>query len=173
MTEASAPYPSGAVHLPLIVVSRMMTTAVYMTYPACLSVLLGVWHMSATQAGLVQGAFSLAFAVSLLVSSFACDRFGAIRVFRVATLAVAVASILVAIFARSFGSALIFLALLGLAQGGTYTSSIITVSANVTANKKGAAVGWVLAGMSAGYVLSIFLATALVSILDYRAAFAV
>lgn len=163
----------GTVNVLLIVLSRMATTAIYMTYPATLSVLLGVWQMSATQAGLVQGAFSLAFAISLLVSSFACDRFGAIAVFRHATLAVAVTAILVAGFARSFESGLVFLALLGLAQGGTYTSSIIAVSANVPAHRKGAAVGWVLAGMSAGYVLSIFLSQALVAVYDYRMAFAV
>ncbi|MEO9824695.1 MAG: MFS transporter [Paracoccaceae bacterium] len=163
----------GTVHLPLIVVSRATTTAIYMTYPACLSVLLIAWQMTATQAGMVQGAFSLAFAISLLVSSFACDRFGAIKVFHSATLAVVIASFLVAIFARSFESALVCLGLLGLAQGGTYTSSIIAVSANVAPTKKGAAVGWVLAGMSAGYVVSIFLASALVAVYDYGTAFAV
>lgn len=43
--------------------ARICTTAIFMTYPACLSVLLTEWQMSATRAGIVQGAFTAAFAV--------------------------------------------------------------------------------------------------------------
>jgi MFS family permease len=65
------------------------------------------------------------------------------------------------------------MALLGLAQGATYTPAIILVSTNAPPDRKASAVGWVLAGMSAGYVLSIVLANAMLATADYRLAFAV
>src|SRR5262245_62706838 len=65
------------------------------------------------------------------------------------------------------------MALLGLAQGATYTPAIMLVSTNAPPDRKASAVGWVLAGMSAGYVLSIVLANAMLATADYRLAFAV
>jgi MFS family permease len=65
------------------------------------------------------------------------------------------------------------MALLGLAQGATYTPAIMLVSTNAPPDRKASAVGWILAGMSAGYVLSIVLANAMLATADYRLAFAV
>jgi MFS family permease len=59
------------------------------------------------------------------------------------------------------------MALLGLAQGATYTPAIMLVSTNAPPDRKASAVGWVLAGMSAGYVLSIVLANAMLATADY------
>ena len=142
-----------------------------MTYPACLNVLLTEWEMTATEGGAIQGAFMAAFAVSLLLSSFLCDRVGAKRVFNWATLLSAITALLFAGFARSFETGLLFVSLMGIFQGGTYTPAIMLVSANTEESRRGAAVGWVLAGMSAGYVVSISLAAPLTALFDYRVAF--
>ncbi|WP_299626390.1 MFS transporter [Pelagibius sp.] len=167
----SGPQSTGQINLPLLVLARVCTTVIFMTYPACLSVLLVEWQMTATRGGIVQGVFTAAFAVSLLVASFLCDRIGARRIFALANLLSAAAALLFALFARSFESALVCVALMGLAQGGTYTPAIMLVSANTAAQKKASAIGWVLAGMSAGYVISIFLSTALLSLYGYETAF--
>ncbi|MCG8493768.1 MAG: MFS transporter [Sneathiellales bacterium] len=159
--------------LPFMILARICTTAVFMTYPACLNVLLAEWQMSATEGGLVQGAFTGAFAISLLLVSFLCDRYGARRVFNLATLASALAALAMAVFARSFETALITMMLVGVTQGGTYTPAIMLVSVNAPAHRKNAAVGWVLAGMSAGYILSIALSSSLVAKQGYEAAFLV
>lgn len=161
----------GSICLSLLVISRVCTSAVFMTYPACLSVLLTAWQMTATQAGIVQGAFTVGFALSLLAASFACDRFGATRVFNASTFASALFAIIFAVFARSFETAVVCLALVGFAQGGTYTPAIMVVAANTAPSTKASAVGWVLAGMSAGYVISISLSTTMIALVDYRAAF--
>jgi len=58
-----------------------------------------------------------------------------------------------------------------LSQGGTYTPAIMLVSANTPKTRTASAVGWVLAGMSLGYVISIFLSTAAMSLYGYQAAF--
>lgn len=132
-----------------------------------------VWQMTATRAGVVQGAFTASFAVSLLVVSILCDRFGARRVFAWAAFSSAASALCFAAFARSFESALVWMALLGLAQGATYTPAIMLAASNAPSDRKASAVGWVLAGMSAGYVLSIVLANATLAAADYRLAFAV
>jgi MFS family permease len=167
------PGPPSSVNMPMLVLARACTTAVFMTYPACLVWLMDAWQMTATRAGLVQGAFTASFAVSLLVVSFLCDRFGAKRVFAWAAISCAASALAFAAFARSFESALACMALLGLAQGATYTPAIMLASANAPPNRRASAVGWILAGMSAGYVMSILLANAMLAVADYRLSFAV
>ncbi len=163
----------GTVNLPFLVLARVCTTVIFMTYPACLSSLLTDWQMNATRAGIVQGVFTAAFACSLLVSSILCDRIGARRIFNSATISSALAALLFALFARSYETALVTMCLMGLSQGGTYTPAIMLVTANTPQRKRASAVGWVLAGMSAGYVISIFLSSALLAARGYEAAFLV
>ena len=169
--SSGQPRTASSVNLPLLVLARICTTAIFMTYPACLSVLLVEWDMSATQGGMVQGAFTAAFALSLLVASFLCDRVGAKSVFNVATLLAGVSAVLFALFATSFETALLFISLVGLSQGGTYTPAIMLVSANTPPARTASAVGWILAGMSAGYVVSISLSMALLEGHGYETAF--
>jgi MFS family permease len=173
MNPNGSPPPPSSVNMPVLVLARACTTAVFMTYPACLGWLMDAWHMTATRAGLVQGAFTASFAASLLVVSFLCDRFGAKSVFAWAALSCAGSALVFAAFARSFESALVCMALLGLAQGATYTPAIMLASANAPPHRRASAVGWILAGMSAGYVMSILLANAMLAVADYRLAFAV
>ena len=167
------PPPSsyGSINLPCLVLARICTTTIFMTYPACLSALLDEWQMTATRAGVVQGVFTACFALSLLVTSFLCDRVGAKRVFALAAAGSAVAALIFALFARSFETGVLAIALVGLSQGGTYTPAIMLVSANSDAKRKNAAIGWVLAGMSAGYVISIFLSSTLLALHGYEQAF--
>jgi MFS family permease len=163
----------SSVNMPVLVLARACTTAVFMTYAACLAWLMDAWQMTATQAGLVQGAFTASFAASLLVVSFLCDRFGAKRVFAWAAIACAACALVFAAVARSFESALVCMALLGLGQGATYTPAIMLAAANAPPTRRASAVGWILAGMSAGYVMSILIANAMLAVADYRLSFAV
>ena len=171
--EQSPPGSPSSLNMPMLVLARACTTAVFMTYPAILGWLMDAWQMTATRAGLVQGAFTASFAVSLLVVSFLCDRFGARRVFAWAAISCAVSALLFAAVARSFESAVVCMALLGAAQGATYTPAIMLASANAPPDRRASAVGWILAGMSAGYVMSILIANAMLAVADYRLSFAV
>src|SRR5262245_57990 len=166
--ERFRPEPPSSVNMPLLVLARACTTAVFMTYPACLGWLMDAWHMTATRAGVVQGAFTASFAISLLVVSFLCDRFGARSVFAWAAIACAASAVFFAVVARSFETALGGMALLGLAQGATYTPAIMLAAANAPPHGRASAVGWILAGMSAGYVMSILVANAMLAVADYR-----
>ena len=161
----------GQLSLTALTFSRFFTTAIFMTYPASLPALTKAWGMSGTEAGLVQTGFTAGFAVSLLVTSWASDRVGAKRVFAIFNWFAAIAALCFAIFARSFESALVFAALVGISQGGTYTPAIMLVSQCLPPRSRGSAVGWTLAGMSAGYVVSITVATGFTEMVGYEAAF--
>ncbi len=77
------------------------------------------------------------------------------------------------LFARSFEDALWLYGLVGFTQGGSVHARDHAGRAALAAGASGAGVGWVLAGMSAGYVGSISLAQGLIASFDYGAAFVV
>lgn len=159
--------------LATLALSRAFITLIFMTYAAALPTLTGAWAITATQAGFVQTAFSAGFAVSLFVTSWFSDHLGARRMFVWFCWLGAAAALAFALFARSFEQALWLYGLVGFTQGGSYTPAIMLVAQRLPPARRGAGVGWVLAGMSAGYVGSISLTQGLIATVDYRAAFVV
>lgn len=137
--------------------ARALMTAVFMTYAACLPVLREAWGMSATAAGSVSTGFQLGYAVSLVVFSSLADRVGARRVFLVSGAMSAVSGLGFALFARSYPSALLLYTLVALTQGGTYTTAIMLLADRYRPDRRGAAVGWLIASSSLGYALSLVL----------------
>jgi MFS family permease len=63
--------------------------------------------------------------------------------------------------------------LVGFTQRGSYTPAIMLVAQKLPPERRGAGIGWVLAGMSAGYVGSISLSHRLIATFDYQTAFVV
>jgi MFS family permease len=157
--------------LAALTLSRAFLTLIFMTYAASLPTLTREWAMSATQAGLVQTSFSAGFGVSLFLTSWLADHLGARRMFVWSCWSGAITALGFALFARSYEEALWWYGLVGFTQGGSYTPAIMLVAQQLPPARRGAGVGWVLAGMSAGYVGSISLAIGLIALLDYRAAF--
>jgi MFS family permease len=119
----------------------------------------------------VQASFSAGFAISLFITSWLADHIGARRMFVWFCWLGAVTALGFALFARSFEQALWLYGLVGFAQGGSYSPAIMLVAQQLPPAGRGAGVGWVLAGMSAGYVGSISLSLGLIALFDYRIAF--
>jgi MFS family permease len=139
----------------MLCVSRTFNMLIFMTYAATLPALRPAWGMSATAAGSVSTGFQLGYAVSLLVCSWLADRVGARRVFLVSGWLAAVTAVAFAAYARSFHSALVLYTLVALSQGGTYTTAIMLMADRYPRERRGAAVGWLLASSSLGYALSL------------------
>ncbi len=154
-----------------LTLSRAFLTLIFMTYAAALPTLTREWGMTGTQAGLVQTCLTAGFGVSLFVTSWLADHIGAKRMFVWSCWSGAFAALAFALFARSYQQALWLYGLVGLTQGGSYTPAIMLVAQQLPPARRGAGVGWVLAGMSAGYVGSISLAIGLIALFDYRIAF--
>src|SRR6266571_3364011 len=130
-------------------------TSVFMTYAATLSVLRDEWGMSATAAGSISTGFQLGYAVSLVFFSSLADRVGARRVFLGSAWLSAVFALAWALWARSYLSGLVLYTLVALSQGGTYTTAIMLFADRYPPERRGAAVGWLIASSSAGYALSL------------------
>lgn len=140
--------------------ARMFMTSVFMTYAATLPVLRTEWEMTATAAGSVSTGFQLGYAVSLVFFSALADRVGARRVFLGSAWLSVVSALLFAAFARSYLTGLLLYTLVALSQGGTYTTAIMLFADRYRPDRRGAAVGWLIASSSAGYALSLVLSGA-------------
>ena len=114
-----------------LVLSRSFMTLIFMTYAASLPTLTREWSMTATQAGLVQTAFSAGFAISLFTVSWFSDHIGPRRMFLWSCWLGAAAALAFAMFARSYEQALWLYGIVGLTQGGSYTPAIMLVAAAV------------------------------------------
>jgi MFS family permease len=156
-----------------LALSRAFICLVFMTYAASLPTLTHEWAMTGTQAGLVQTCFTAGFGVSLFITSWLADHLGARRLFVWFCWLGAGAALAFALFARSYQEALWLYGLVGFTQGGSYTPAIMLVAQQLPPARRGAGVGWVLAGMSGGYVGSISLALGLIATFDYQTAFVV
>lgn len=165
-----APAPTST-WLVLLCASRFATSLSFMVYAGALGPAMQAWGMSAGEAGSIQAAFNICYALSLVASSWFADSLGARRVFLWAGWATALTGIAFAFFARSAESGLLLFALMGLTQGGTYAPSIMLVAQGVPADRRGAAVGWLLGAGSLGYFASIALAAGLAERFGYEAAF--
>lgn len=151
--------------------SRSFNMLVFQTYAATLPVLWSAWMLTPVEAGSISTGFQLGYAVSLLGFSFLADRVGARRVFLWSGVLAAVASLAFAAFARSYLSGLVLYTIVGLSQGGTYTTAIMLIADRYPPARRGAAVGWLLASSSLGYALSLLAAGAALGRGGYPLAF--
>lgn len=145
----------------------------FMVYAACIPVLLEAWRMTATQAGSIASAFMAAYAVSLFVSSWLADHFGAKRVFLASAYCSVVTALLFGLFARSYFSGLFFYALAAVTQGGMYTPVIMLLSDRYKVNRRGTAMGHLIASTSIGYAFSLIVAGVCLALGSYRTAFVI
>lgn len=159
--------------LALIFTARVLLYANFMVYAACLPVLLETWQMSAAQAGTIASGFMAAYALSLFASSWLADHFGAKRVFLVSAFLSACSAMVFGFLAHSYFSGLVFYALAASTQGGLYTPAIILFSDRYVANRRGAAVGYLIASTSVGYAFSLGISGFCLHWDGYRTAFVV
>ena len=156
-----------------VCIARTCMTSVFMTYAAVLPVLRTQWEMSATAAGSISTGFQLGYAVALVAFSALADRVGARRVFLGSAWLSAVTAIAFGLWARSYATGLVLYALMALSQGGTYTTAIMLIADRYPPERRGAAVGWLIASSSAGYALSLLLSAPSLAWGGYERAFLV
>nr|WP_276207800.1 MFS transporter [Novosphingobium panipatense] len=153
----------------LLAFSRFGAGVANMTYAGSLPFLLGEWGMSGTEAGSIQASFNLCYALSLLLCSWASDRFGPERIFVAANCLSALALIGCSLIVRSHDSAIIMFGLLAAALGGSYTPSIMLIAKATPASHRGSAIGLLLAGSSVGYFFAIAVCAGLIPTFGYVA----
>lgn len=143
----------------LLCASRVGTSLGTMTFAGALPVIRSEWHIDAASAGSIQTIFSISNALALFAASWISDYLGARRVYLIFSWAGVFALMAFACFARSYSSALLLMALVGITQGGTYTPALLLAMKMNSLTKRGYAVGMILAAGSLGYLLSVFIAS--------------
>jgi MFS family permease len=144
----------------------------FVAYSAVLPLTQIAWGLSGKEAGMIQAAFHLGYLTSLFIVGFIADHFGAKRAYLVTGIAAWSSPILFVLFADGFWSAFWLHALTGLCQGGSYTPALALINDNVERERRGRAMGFLIAGSSAGYALCLIVAGAALKFTDWRGALA-
>jgi MFS family permease len=145
----------------------------FVAYSAVLPLTQQAWGMSGRDAGMVQAGFHLGYLTSLFIVGFIADHFGAKRAYLTTGVAACISPWAFVLFADGFWSAFWLHALTGLCQGGTYTPALALINDNVERSRRGRAMGYLIAGSSAGYAICLAVAGLALKFTDWRGALAV
>jgi MFS family permease len=145
----------------------------FVAYSAVLPLTQVAWGLSGKEAGMIQAGFHLGYLTSLFIVGFIADHYGAKRAYLVTGIAAWSSPILFVLFADGFWSAFWLHALTGLCQGGFYTPALALINDNVARERRGRAMGFLIAGSSAGYAICLLAAGAALKFTDWRGALAV
>ena len=172
MTGRAGLAPGSGAWLAGVCASRMFSATWFVAYSAILPLVRDAWGLSARDAGLIQASFHLGFLTSLFIVGFIADRYGAKRAWLATGVAAWVSPFVFVAFADGFSSALWLHALTGLCQGGTYTPVLALINDNVKSERRGRAMGFLIAASSAGYAVALGLAGLVLTFAGWRAALA-
>ncbi|HEY1289443.1 MAG TPA: MFS transporter [Burkholderiales bacterium] len=153
--------------------SRVLAATWFVAYSAVLPLTQSEWRLSAKEAGLIQSAFHLGYLTSLFIVGFIADHYGARRAYIATGVAACASPWAFVLFADGFWSAFWLHALTGLCQGGTYTPALALINDNVERTLRGRAMGFLIAGSSAGYAVCLGVAGLALQFTGWRGALAV
>jgi MFS family permease len=160
--------PGTGAWLAALCSSRVLSATWFVAYSAVLPLTQSAWGLSGKEAGMIQAAFHLGYLTSLFIVGFLADHYGAKRTYIFSGIAAWSSPILFVLFADGFWSALWLHALTGLCQGGSYTPALALINDNVTRERRGRAMGFLIAGSSAGYAVCLLVAGAALKFTDWR-----
>jgi len=154
-----------------ICAARTFMFSTFMVVAATIPLLLTDWGITATRAGGIVTAFTIAYAFSLFGFAFVADYVGAKRMVLVSAFAAATTSMLFGFFADGYALTVVLYALVGLSQGGVYTPMIMLFTDEVEVKDRGRAMGYLIASTSIGYTFSLSVAAIGIAFGGVRAAF--
>jgi MFS family permease len=165
--------PGSGAWLAALCTSRVLAATWFVAYSAVLPLTRADWELSAKEAGLIQSAFHLGYLTSLFIVGFVADHYGARRAYITTGVAACASPWAFVLFADGFWSAFWLHALTGLCQGGTYTPALALINDNVERASRGRAMGFLIAGSSAGYAICLGVAGLALQFTGWRGALAV
>lgn len=162
--------PGSGTWLAALCSSRVLAATWFVAYSAVLPLTQAQWGLTGREAGMIQAAFHLGYLTSLFIVGFIADHFGAKRAYIFTGIAACISPWFFVLFADGFWSAFWLHALTGLCQGGTYTPALALINDHVGRERRGRAMGYLIAGSSAGYALCLAVAGAALKFTDWRGA---
>jgi MFS family permease len=164
--------PGSGAWLAALCTSRVLAATWFVAYSAVLPLTQAEWNLSSKEAGLVQAAFHLGYLTSLFIVGFIADHFGAKRAYITTGIAACLSPWAFVLFAEGFWSGVWLHAFTGLCQGGTYTPALALINDHVERERRGRAMGFLIAGSSAGYAICLVVAGLALKFTDWRGALA-
>ncbi|OGA38912.1 MAG: hypothetical protein A3G28_00085 [Betaproteobacteria bacterium RIFCSPLOWO2_12_FULL_68_19] len=164
--------PGSGAWLAALCSSRVLAASWFVAYSAVLPLTQAAWGLSAREAGMVQAGFHLGYLASLFIVGFIADHFGAKRAYLTTGVAAWLAPFVFVAFADGFWSAFWLHALTGLCQGGSYTPALALINDHVARERRGRAMGYLIAASSAGYALCLGIAGVALQFTGWRGALA-
>ena len=155
----------------LLCLAEVLSMTAFSTYPALLPVIRDAWGLSNSAAGLVSGTYFGGYMAAVPLLASLTDRVDARRVYAVSALLSAAGALGFALFARSLPSALVWQAVAGAGLAGTYMPGLKALADHLEGPRQGRAVSFYTSTFGIGGSLSLWLAGALASSLDWRWAF--
>ena len=149
---------------PLLVVSvgiclaQIASLSGFGSFPALLPGFVGLWSLSSTEAGWINGIFFGAYMAAVPVLASLTDRVDARYVYVGAALVTALSSLGFALLAGGFWGALIFRALAGAGLAGTYMPGLKLLTDRLPENRRSRAVAFYTASFSIGAATSFLIA---------------
>jgi MFS family permease len=122
---------------------------------------------------MVQAAFHLGYLLSLFIVGFIADHYGAKRAYITTGVAACLSPWAFVFLAEGFWSALWLHALTGLCQGGSYTPALALINEHVPRERRGRAMGYLIAASSAGYAVCLLAAGLALKFTGWRGALAI
>jgi len=162
--------PGSGTWLAALCSSRVLAATWFVAYSAVLPLTQAQWGLSGREAGMIQAAFHLGYLTSLFIVGFLADHFGARRTYILAGIAACISPWFFVLFADGFWSAFWLHALTGLCQGGSYTPALALINDHVERERRGRAMGYLIAGSSAGYALCLGVSGIALKFTDWRGA---
>jgi MFS family permease len=162
--------PGSGTWLAALCSSRVLAATWFVAYSAVLPLTQAEWGLTGRQAGLIQAAFHLGYLTSLFIVGFLADHFGARRTYILAGIAACISPWFFVLFTDGFWSAFWLHAFTGLCQGGSYTPALALINDHVERERRGRAMGYLIAGSSAGYALCLGVSGIALKFTDWRGA---
>ncbi|HET7362361.1 MAG TPA: MFS transporter [Burkholderiales bacterium] len=163
-------FPGSTSWLAALCTSRVLAATWFVAYSAVLPHTQAAWGLSAREAGTIQAAFHLGYLTSLFIVGFITDHYGARRAYLTTGVVACASPWAFVLFADGFTSALWLHGFTGLCQGGTYTPALSLINEHVGPARRGRAMGFLIAGSSAGYAVALGVAAAALRFTDWRGA---
>lgn len=164
--------PGSGTWLAALCSSRILAASWFVAYSAVLPLTQDAWGLSGREAGMIQSSFHLGYLTSLFIVGFIADHFGAKRAYITTGIAACASPWAFVLLADGFWSALWLHALTGLCQGGTYTPALALINERIERGRRGRAMGYFIAGSSAGYAVCLGVAGLALKYTDWRGALA-
>lgn len=144
----------------------------FAAYPSLLPLLTGVWHLSGAEAGLIGGAFFFGYMTAVPFLSGATDRIDARIVYIASCLLMVSGTLGFALLADGIWSGAFFQAVCGAGLAGCYMPGLRVLTDRMPTAASNRPIAFYTASFGIGTSLSLLLAGALGSLMDWRVAVA-